>query len=139
VIGFTVVGDPKTKGSSRGFIVAGRVRITNACKDEKPWAQNVHWTAREVKPDGAPWEGPINLTLDFVLKRPKRLGKKRVFVLHDKTPDADKLARSAIDALTGVFFHDDSQVAALFVRKRYANYGDSPCMHVVIERMEEAV
>src|SRR6478609_7705675 len=38
-------------------------------------------------------------------------------------PDVDKLARSALDALTGVLWVDDSRVVSLCVQKPYAILG----------------
>ncbi len=34
-------------------------------------------------------------------------------------PDVDKLARCALDALSGVVIKDDAQVVELYARKRY--------------------
>jgi Holliday junction resolvase RusA-like endonuclease len=38
-------------------------------------------------------------------------------------PDVDKIARCVLDALTGVVYGDDAQVAALDIRKRVAAQG----------------
>ncbi|HZJ30733.1 MAG TPA: RusA family crossover junction endodeoxyribonuclease [Vicinamibacterales bacterium] len=39
-------------------------------------------------------------------------------------PDIDKLARSTLDALSGIVFDDDARVASLELRKVYAAPGD---------------
>ena len=36
-------------------------------------------------------------------------------------PDVDKLARSILDALTGICFEDDSQVISLLVQKAFGS------------------
>jgi Holliday junction resolvase RusA-like endonuclease len=38
-------------------------------------------------------------------------------------PDVDKLARTTLDALTGIAFDDDSRIVDLVTRKRYAEPG----------------
>jgi Holliday junction resolvase RusA-like endonuclease len=38
---------------------------------------------------------------------------------HVARPDAEKLMRALLDAITGVCFHDDSQVAKQVIEKRY--------------------
>lgn len=47
-------------------------------------------------------------------------------------PDADKCARSCLDALSGVAFRDDRQVARLVVEKQY---GDVPGVFVSVEEL----
>jgi Holliday junction resolvase RusA-like endonuclease len=42
-----------------------------------------------------------------------------------KKPDADKLARQLLDAITGVIYADDGQVVSLLCEKHYAE-GDQP-------------
>lgn len=128
---FTVLGDPKVKGSAKGFVVNGRARITNDCEREKPWAQQVHWAAIEHRPP-ALWEGPVSVEMVFLLPRPGRCGKTRIAVLADRRPDVDKLVRSVVDALTGVFWIDDSRVVEIRARKFYADPGQpSGCVITV--------
>lgn len=52
-----------------------------------------------------------------------------------RTPDIDKLARAALDALTGVAFLDDKQVAVLRASKEYSD--DRPGLHVAIRELPE--
>ena len=49
-------------------------------------------------------------------------------------PDIDKLVRACLDAMTGMVFRDDSQVAALAVAKRYAD-GRQPGVSIKVEQM----
>jgi len=135
---FSVIGEPAPKGSAKAFVVGGKARIANmSAKREKPWAQAVHWTAREHAPE-KPWEGPIGVEITFTMPRPGRLGKRATGVRCDKRPDLDKLARSALDALTGVFFVDDSQVARLRVSKMYADPGEASGARFYVTRLEVA-
>jgi crossover junction endodeoxyribonuclease RusA len=119
---FTVLGDPAPKGSAKAFVRGNRAIITNASPREKPWAQAVHWAALEHGPT-EPLAGPMAVHLIFRMPRPGRLGKRRIDVLCDRRPDLDKLERSVLDALTGVFWVDDSQVVQCVGLKLYANWG----------------
>jgi Holliday junction resolvase RusA-like endonuclease len=74
--------------------------------------------------------GPISLHLVFYFVRPRthfKTGKKTWNVLREdaplfytSAPDVDKLARAVLDALSGILFIDDRQVAVLEARKLYA-------------------
>lgn len=46
-------------------------------------------------------------------------------------PDADKLARSTLDALTGILFDDDSRIVRQVVEKAYAAVGDEGATIIV--------
>jgi len=69
---------------------------------------------------------PVELQLEFCFPRPKHhwrtgryanLLKDSAPYYHTSKPDLDKLARAVADALTGVVYRDDSQIAKLTVRK----------------------
>lgn len=58
---------------------------------------------------------------EFKRTRPK-WGPFEVVITIEKTPDSprhdvDNVAKAVLDALTGIVFHDDSQVERLFVEK----------------------
>ena len=87
--------------------------------------------------DGAPLEGPLHLSVEFVLPRPKRLLTKRwreLLVWHDKKPDCDNLLKAVKDALNNLAWRDDSQVCQVYVEKRYAAADEMP--HARIEVQE---
>ena len=90
-------------------------------------------------PETTPASGPVELTLMFVMPRPKSMmWKTRATprVPHAKKPDADNLAKSVKDALTGLLWRDDSQVARLHVDKVIAAGDEQP--HVVVQFEEIA-
>lgn len=70
------------------------------------------------------YRGPVMIELSFGLRTPKRLHKlddgALALVPHLSRFDVDKLARSVLDALTGVLYCDDGQVISLTVTKRYS-------------------
>ena len=71
------------------------------------------------------FEGAVMLDVTFVRERPKSL-PKRTTPAHTKYPDLSKLVRAIEDALTGIVWHDDSQVVETHSRKRYAEPGERP-------------
>jgi Holliday junction resolvase RusA-like endonuclease len=65
-----------------------------------------------------PWDGPVELVVDFYFDRPKSQ-KKAIY--KTTKPDVDKLARLVADSLTGVVFKDDAQVVQMICRKDYGS------------------
>lgn len=118
MITFFVAGIPQPKGSTKSFLHrhSGRV-VTMSDNDKlKGWQSEVKRCARlYIEPD-IPTHGPVNLTLEFLMPRPKC---HKTTVHHIKKPDADKLVRGIFDSLTGVAYHDDSQIHACKFTKRY--------------------
>lgn len=113
---FYVHGKPEPQGSARAFMAAGRPVITSANRNLKDWRTIVQLAAQQ---HAHMHDGPVEVVLRFYLPRPASLPKK--VTRHVKRPDVDKLARAALDALTGVFFKDDSQVVCLVADKSYAD------------------
>lgn len=87
-------------------------------------------------PGSAPrrvFHGPTYVTLGFVLQRPKSLSRGRPTPAHLGKPDADKLARGVLDALTSAgVLQDDSQVVFLTASKRYAEPDEQPGCDVTV-------
>jgi hypothetical protein len=57
-------------------------------------------------------------------------------IIPEKRPDFDNLAKTAADALQGVAFRNDSQIADAVIRKRYSS---TPRMRIQIQVLGEAV
>jgi Holliday junction resolvase RusA-like endonuclease len=121
----TPKGQPRPKAFSRGGIASVYDPGT-----AEGWKGEVALAAKEHKPE-KPLEGPLKLTLNFVIPRPKghfRTGKRAselredAPIWHTGKPDADNFAKAVMDALTMLsFWKDDSQVAILEVRKGYGH------------------
>jgi crossover junction endodeoxyribonuclease RusA len=110
---FWVSGMPETKGSWIP-IGGGRVRADNP--REHAWSEAVGWaakaamlTTRHPRPDSRRYAVVLAFTL---AAPPDRTRKNR--------RDADKLARSCLDAMTKIVWIDDEQVDDLRVTKRTA-------------------
>lgn len=128
-----VLGTPAPKGSARAFFKAGMKRaivVKDNDAKQKGWDLNVRTQALAAMgehPDGPAFvDVALAVTLVFRLTRPKghwspKGGLKPSAPARPATkPDIDKLARSTLDALTGLVFDDDSRIVKLSVRKEYA-------------------
>jgi len=63
-------------------------------------------------------EGPVELSLSFEYAYPKSWPQaRRVPALHVSPPDLDNLVKLVQDALNGICWHDDREVAVVSARK----------------------
>jgi Holliday junction resolvase RusA-like endonuclease len=151
MIAFRVYGIPKPGGSKKGFVVKNkytgkpRAVIVDDCKKNKEWRESVMEAARTVKPP-MPLFGPLMVVCVFYLPRIKahyRTGKQAQFLksdaplFHTTKPDATKLWRSTEDALTGIIWRDDAQIAHQVIVKRYTS--DNPGAEIKILEATEAL
>lgn len=134
---FTVVGTPKPQGSKRAYInkSTGRPIITEQGGSQlTDWRTDVQQAAIRAQGSNPPFEGPLSVTLDFMLTRPKSHPKTKP-TWPISRPDIDKLARAVLDALTHICFKDDSQVVELDATK---SWGSPPGVVVTIEKSWES-
>lgn len=128
---FTVYGAAKPAGSKRAFMVGKkggpqRIVVSDDNPKSRPWKKNVAQVAGEAM-NGAPlMEGPLRLSLRFVVPRPaSHYGKGGLNKQGRETPrpirrpDVLKLARAVEDALTGIVWRDDAQIVDEVLRKEY--------------------
>ena len=120
-LAFEVRGVPAPQGSTRGFVVGGKVRITTANRGLAVWRRLVSDVAQQHAPNPL-WEGPLAVTLLFHLPEPQRLPRRRR-AWPDRRPDLDKLCRACLDSLTGIAWRDDAQVVRLEASKDYGAPG----------------
>lgn len=72
----------------------------------------------------------------------QQMSKKRTadalagYVLPAVKPDADNLAKAALDACNGIIWRDDALICSLLVKKRYAAY---PCLEIKVVPEETAL
>jgi crossover junction endodeoxyribonuclease RusA len=126
-ITFVVTGRPAAQGSKRHL---GKGVMVESSRYIHPWRADVKMAAMESTPLNWNQDAPFNLTITFLLARPK--GHYSVKGLKSSAPatpsgrvgDLDKLLRSTLDAMTGIVFADDCQVVTMFAAKRYAMPGE---------------
>lgn len=130
-----VPGIPAPQGSKRHV---GNGRMIESSKHVGPWRERVALAAYSACPQ--PILGALRVSLLFTMPRPKshyRTGRNS-HLLREAAPDyptgkpdVDKLARAILDALTGVWWDDDSRVVSLGAVKVY---GTSPSVSIHVLR-----
>ena len=122
---FDVSGDPvpqpRPRVSTRGGFARAYV----------PQKHPVHAYRRAiafeaVKAGAKPGRGTVNVVIEAVFVRPKYHKTKRgVKVTAPEIPrqDVDNVAKAVLDALNGVAWVDDTQVARLVIEKSYGDEG----------------
>jgi Holliday junction resolvase RusA-like endonuclease len=139
VIQFIVHGIPAPAGSKRGFVKSGRVIITDASSRSRPWKAQIADAAAEAMNGSGLLVGPLMLGLEFYIPRPKgHYGKRGLRPSAPKTPttkpDLLKLARAVEDALSGIVYRDDAQIAREILDKFY---GEPARVQVRVRTMDE--
>jgi crossover junction endodeoxyribonuclease RusA len=125
-----VPGVPAPQGSAKAFVIAGRARVTHANGKTMPWRAEVAAVAGNRH--GIYWPRPMVVRLNLMFVMPRRAAEPKTRdVPHTRKPDIDKLSRAILDALTGVWFEDDSQVVALHAEKRTAVIGETPGVDII--------
>ncbi len=141
LVRFLVHGRPVPQGSTRAFALkkgkaAGKIITTNDPTGSiGKWRGDIRSVAETVKP-ATPTAGPVRLSLVFRFARPQGhylpatksrpagILRENAPTLHVGAPDIDKLARSVLDALTGLIYLDDGQVFDLATRKLWGEPGE---------------
>lgn len=135
-ISFDVRGKPLPQGSLVRSPTGGMYHAHR--KELLDWRIRIAEAAELAMAGLPPVSGPVEVGLTFRIRRPANhflpANRKRPepVLRHDaptyvtSAPDADKLLRAALDALSAVAFGDDAQVAELGVTKRYANPDEGP-------------
>ena len=121
MITFTVEGIARPQGSKRHV---GHGIMVESSKHVASWRNWVRMKAVQAMVGHDVMQGPVQVFINFAFDRPKSHSTKKGLrptapTYHTSKPDADKLLRAVLDALTGVCFRDDSQVAWVNMQKIY--------------------
>lgn len=145
LLSFDVRGIPEGQGSMRAFVRGGHASVVHSSpRSLLAWRADIAQCAREAIGTAPMIEGPVQVHLFFRLPRPKAHYTARGVLRLDAptyaptTPDIDKLARAALDALTGVAFADDKQVVDLVAKKHYEESA-GPGVYVYVAHAQRAL
>jgi Holliday junction resolvase RusA-like endonuclease len=131
-----IPGTPIPQPRQRHTIVCGHVQNYTPTRDPvNAFKATCRLTWHNHCPDTLPIVGPVYLSADFVLPKPqsktlKRDAGRRIWC--DSKPDVDNLLKSLLDALTGLAWQDDKQIAMIRASKTYAASTESPHVEVTI-------
>jgi len=126
MIEYEIVAIPRPQGSKRHI---GRGIMVESSKHIKNWRAFARLKAEEAMKGHSLIDKPnaVFVIVIFYFDRPKKHFlksglRKDAPLYHTGTPDADKLQRALFDSMTGIVFHDDSQVANVVALKLYGEY-----------------
>jgi len=123
IVGFNIPGDPQ--GKLRARTVWGGKR-TYTPQKTTDYEELVRWSYKQSNKDIFDQGQPLEVCIVAWFKPPKSTPKYKVLemlkclIFPTKKPDIDNIAKVILDALNGVAYKDDTQVADLKVSKRYA-------------------
>jgi Holliday junction resolvase RusA-like endonuclease len=101
--------------------------------------QVAHYAYQAMNISGhKPMEGPLRLHVIAVFPKPASWSKKKAaeIVWHTGKPDGDNILKACGDALNGIVWRDDSQVAHASIIKAYSE-DSTACLRVTIEPLGE--
>ncbi len=130
MIQFTVFGKAAAAGSKRGFYRGGKVIVTDANKNSRPWKAQVADAAAQAMAEAGieMFRDPLYARFQFYVPRPRShygSGKNSDVVLPSARPfpsgppDLLKLARGCEDACSGIVYADDSLIVIEQLEKFY--------------------
>lgn len=118
----------------------GNKKLVNYTSDSsrvKAYKSVIQLSAR-VKHKGPPLEGPLQLWIWFYFERPKSLAPStRTHPYFYHRPDFDNIAKAVCDALNGILWKDDGQIAAACVFKHYCENGEQPHTRMIISTLSD--
>lgn len=131
MIHFTVTGDPVGKGRPRFYnghaVTPAKTRL---------YEEEVAILARVATKE--PISGAVGIEIYAAFSVPKSATKKRKAELLEsfyvtKKPDVDNIAKSIMDAINGICYEDDAQVAGIRVIKAYTE--GKPYVDVTVRKL----
>lgn len=129
-ITFTVPGEPRGKQRPRTPPHGGRPYTP---QQTLSYENLVGWYAKEAMGAAARLEGPLSLTVRVVRTRPASWLKKRQGETWDtRKPDWDNLGKICSDAMNGIVYADDAQIAVATVFKML---GAEPCVEITVAEL----
>jgi len=134
---FTVQGTPVGKGRPRFTTANGYARSYTPQKTLN--YENLVKTYYSLEVGQKKLQGAIKAKITAYFPIPKSTPKKLraemelTDVPHTKKPDGDNIIKAILDALNGIAYDDDSQVAIVEINKFYSTF---PRAVVILEEMK---
>jgi Holliday junction resolvase RusA-like endonuclease len=142
-------GSKSFKGTFQGKDGRRHAKLVEDSKALPPWRNSVRAMVEEaIRREGFRVErGGVKVTLEFVMQRPKKMPKGRIFP--ETPPDICKLHRAINDALHDSrktrrqptvrrgALRDDSQICGAIQIKRYARDGEQIGCFIRIEQLRD--
>ena len=142
-IRFVVPGPPTAWGRAGSRIVTakgtGRQFVSHYTPAKTRKEEGVvRYLSSWAMGDIPPYDGPVAMTLTFLMPIPASFTKKaRREALNgwrfpNVKPDYDNLAKLIADGMNGIVFQDDKQIVTAFITKRYA---EQPAVRVSVKAL----
>lgn len=126
-----VPGVPVGKGRPRFVKATGRAYTPEKTAS---YESLIAYAASQAMRGAVPIDGPVGVKVSAVFPVAASWSQKKKDAAHWHTskPDGDNIAKAVGDALNGIVWKDDSQVARMAISKVY---GDRPGLHVFVEAL----
>ena len=137
-INLTIYGNPVPKGRSKFAVIKGHA-IAYTPKKTRVDEENLRAQMLPYRPE-SPLQGALSLMLLIYRSIPKSFSKKRQKLAEAghispiTRPDIDNYLKQCVDAMSGIFFRDDSQICQVTLAKWYS---DRPRIQVSISQIQE--
>lgn len=148
LVQFFVRGKCEPAGSKKAVPMGRRWGVVDDNPAAEGWKKSVAGVAMVEMNGRQPYEGPMRVSMTFLLERPKSHyltdGRSlsvagRAFICHTQRPDALKLARAVEDAMSGVVYVDDNQIVEEHLLKRWTSPGEQKGVMVMVEPIANGV
>lgn len=125
---FCIPGECRGKMRPKASSFGGHAKVYTPAKQVE-YENWVRLCFKNAFPDFSPIPAgtPVKADISVLLAIPQSFSKKRRKEALDgdltplRKPDIDNAAKSILDALNGIAFHDDAQVVQLWAKKLYAD------------------
>lgn len=132
---FEVIGTPVPQKQTRFAVRGGKPMAYDPSKKDLEY---IRWQIRPYAPL-EPIQGPISISITFLLPAPKSTSRARRRQMHDRIllpvvkPDLDNLAYLVTNALKTIIYNDDNQICESHY---YKYYGDTAKTIIQVRKIE---
>lgn len=134
----TIAGEPTAQGRARISTVNGFPMAYEPAKS-RDWKRYASLIASEQMKGHPVMDGPLTMQIHVFRQIPRSWSKKKQtmaaqgIVRPVSKPDVDNYVKSAMDALKGIVWTDDSQVVSLMAVKHYS---ENPRLEMCVRRID---